>query len=187
MELVVFLFTIIDKNNRKKNSNSPKMRAWCKKETRAKISTAQLCPTLETPWTAACQAPLSMAFSRQEYWSGLPFPSPGDLPDPWMKPRSPVLYVDCLPIGPPGKPIKVTGKSTQIHPKWGPDVRKRQGPKFQILPFLLSDSTWPMFLRNYSISFKSHLTNQKKVLLTSIHVLVQREMRRDMTPWQDVE
>ena len=44
-----------------------------------------------TPWTAAHQAPLSMGFSRQEYWSGLPFPSPGDLPDPGIEPRSPAL------------------------------------------------------------------------------------------------
>ena len=43
-----------------------------------------------TPWTSACQAPLSMGFSRQEYWSGLPFPPPGDLPDPGIKPTSPV-------------------------------------------------------------------------------------------------
>ena len=43
---------------------------------------AQSCPTLAIPWTVACQAPLSMGFSRQEYWSGLPFPSPGDLPNP---------------------------------------------------------------------------------------------------------
>ena len=49
------------------------------------------------PWTAACQAPLSMGFSRQEYWSGLPFPSPGDLPDPGMEPRSPALQADSLP------------------------------------------------------------------------------------------
>ena len=43
---------------------------------------AKLCPTLVTPWTVACQAPLSIGFSRQEYWSGLAFPPPGDLPDP---------------------------------------------------------------------------------------------------------
>ena len=43
------------------------------------------------PWAVACQAPLSMGFSRQEYWSGLPFPSPGDLPDPGIKPTSPAL------------------------------------------------------------------------------------------------
>ena len=44
-----------------------------------------------TPWTVAYQAPLSMGFSRQEYWSGLPFPSPGDLPNPGIKPGSPTL------------------------------------------------------------------------------------------------
>ena len=52
------------------------------------------CPTLRTPWTAAPQAPLSMGFSRQEYWSGLLFPSPGDLPNPGIKPRSPALQAD---------------------------------------------------------------------------------------------
>ena len=45
------------------------------------------CPTLATPWTVACQAPLSMGFSRQQYWSGLLFPFPGDLPDPGIEPR----------------------------------------------------------------------------------------------------
>ena len=49
---------------------------------------AQLCPTLCDLWTVAHQAPLSMGFFRQEYWSGLPFPSPGDLPDPGMEPTS---------------------------------------------------------------------------------------------------
>ena len=49
------------------------------------------CPTFATPWTVAYQAPPSMGFSRQEYWSGLPFPSPGDLPDPGIEPRSPAL------------------------------------------------------------------------------------------------
>ena len=55
-----------------------------------------------TPWTVAYQALLSMGFSRQEYWSGLPFPSPGDLPDPGIKPRSPALQADALPSEPPG-------------------------------------------------------------------------------------
>ena len=49
-----------------------------------------------TPWTVACQAPLSMGFSRQEYWSGLPFPSPGDLPNPGIEPGSPALEADGL-------------------------------------------------------------------------------------------
>ena len=56
-----------------------------------------------TPWTVAYQSPLSMEFSRQEYWSGLPFPSPGDLPHPGMEPRSPALQADVLPSEPPGK------------------------------------------------------------------------------------
>ena len=56
-----------------------------------------------TPWTAAYQAPLSMGFSRQEYWRGLPFPSPGDLPNPGIKPRSPALEADALTSEPPGK------------------------------------------------------------------------------------
>ena len=51
------------------------------------------------------QAPLFMGFFRQEYWSGLPFPSPGDLPDPGIKPGSPVLVADALTSEPPGKPI----------------------------------------------------------------------------------
>ena len=51
-----------------------------------------------TPWTVAHQAPLSMAFSRQEYWSGLPFPSPEDLPDPGIKLASLALQVDSLPL-----------------------------------------------------------------------------------------
>ena len=56
-----------------------------------------------TPWTLAPQVPLSMGFSRQEYWSRLPFPSPGDLPDPGIEPRSPALQADTLPSEPPGK------------------------------------------------------------------------------------
>ena len=50
-----------------------------------------------TPWTVACQASLSMGFSRQEYWSGLPFPSPGDLPNQEIEHRSPALQADSLP------------------------------------------------------------------------------------------
>ena len=56
-----------------------------------------------TPWTVAYQAPPSMQFSRQEYWSGLPFPSPGDLPNPGIEPRSPALQADSLPSEPQGK------------------------------------------------------------------------------------
>ena len=54
------------------------------------------CPILVTLWTVACQASLSIGFSRQEYWSGLPFPAPGDLPHPRIEPRSPALQTDSL-------------------------------------------------------------------------------------------
>ena len=57
-----------------------------------------------TPWTVTYQAPLSMGFSRQEYWSGLPFPSPRDLPDPGIESESPALQADALTSEPPGKP-----------------------------------------------------------------------------------
>ena len=59
--------------------------------------------SLRAQWTVAYQAPLPMRFFRQEYWSGFPFPSPGDLPDPGIKPRSPTLQADALPSEPPGK------------------------------------------------------------------------------------
>ena len=73
---------------------------------------AQSCPTLCDPWTVAHQVPPSMGFSRQEYWSGLPFPSPGDLPNPGIEPRSPTLQADALTSAPPGKPPRYTVEVT---------------------------------------------------------------------------
>ena len=64
----------------------------------------KLCPILATPWSVACQAPLSMRFSGQEYWSGSPFPSPGDLPNVGIESRSPALQADSLPTELQGKP-----------------------------------------------------------------------------------
>ena len=58
---------------------------------KVKVKSLSRVQLFATPWTVAYQAPLSMGFSRQEYWSGLPFPSPGDLPDPGIKPGSPAL------------------------------------------------------------------------------------------------
>ena len=66
-----------------------------------------------TPWTAAYQAPPPMGFSRQEYWSGLPFPSPGDLPDSGIEPGSPTLQADALWSEPPGKPSRPFRTNTQ--------------------------------------------------------------------------
>ena len=70
-----------------------------------------VCPVrlLATPWTVAYQAPPFMGFSRQEYWSGLPFPSPGDLPDPGIEPGSPAWQADSLPAEPSGKHVRLEG------------------------------------------------------------------------------
>ena len=71
-------------------------------------------PDSVTPWTVAHQAPLSMEFSRQGYWGALPSPSPGELPDPRIKPRYPSLQVDSLPSEPPGTPL--TDYARQLMP-----------------------------------------------------------------------
>ena len=81
------------------------------KSTRKKVKSLSHVWLFETPWTVACQAPPSKGFSRQEYWSGLPFPSPGDLPNPGIKPRSPSLKAASLLSDPPGRPMELF--------KWG--------------------------------------------------------------------
>ena len=71
-----------------------------------------------TLWAIACQASLSMRFSKQEYWSGLPCPSLGDLPDPGIKPTSlclPHWQVGSLPLAPPGKPSETTKRENENH------------------------------------------------------------------------
>jgi len=77
-----------------------------------------------TPWTVACQAPLSMAFSKEEHWSGLPFPSPGELPHPGIKPGSPALEADSLSSEPPWKPNVNYGVT-----KWSSNSTPRHLPK----------------------------------------------------------
>ena len=71
-----------------------------------------------TPWTVARQAPLALGFPRQEYWSGLPFPSPGDLPDPGIEPTSPALQAGSLPLSHQGGPqlfsVPVTTSSSLL-------------------------------------------------------------------------
>ena len=83
-----------------------------KKAERKKVKSLSCVQLFATPWTVADQAPPSTGFSRQEYWSRLPFPSPGDLPDPGIKPRSPVLKTGSLPSEPIGKPKRSRGFST---------------------------------------------------------------------------
>ena len=75
---------------------------------------AQSCLTLCDPVDCSCQAPLSIGFSRQEHWSGVPFPSPGDLPNPGIEPRSPALQADSLPSEPP-EMLWIHGPTEMIH------------------------------------------------------------------------
>ena len=75
---------------------------------------ARSCPTFATRWTVACQTPLSMGFSRQEHWSGLPFPSPGNLPNPEMEPWSPALQADYLPTELQGKSLGLGPSSSAV-------------------------------------------------------------------------
>ena len=73
------------------------------------------CPTLVTSWTVAHQALLSMRVPRKDYWRKLLFPSPGDLPDPWIEPEFPALQADSLPTELPGKPKNLYKKQKYTH------------------------------------------------------------------------
>ena len=112
-----------------------------------------------TPWTIAYQAPLSMGFLRQEYWSGLPFPSPGDLPNPGIEPRSSTFQADTLTSEPPGKPSRHATRQIpllsspqasaiiwyweeehvqlQANGYWGPSEHCAQGKQERIWHFLI--------------------------------------------------
>ena len=78
---------------------------------------AKSCPTLVTPWTVACQAPPPMGFPRQEYWGGLPYLFPGDLPDPGIELWSPALKADSLPTELTGKPVQSLWEFFSENPK----------------------------------------------------------------------
>ena len=79
---------------------------WCPQQCSSSVSHSVMSDSA-IPQTVACQAPPSMAFSRQEYWSGLPFPFPEDLPNPGIEPGSPALQADSLPFELQGRPIGV--------------------------------------------------------------------------------
>ena len=81
----------------------------------------------ETPWTVAYQASPSIGFCRQEYWSGLPFPSPGDLPNPGIEPRYPTLEADTLTSEPPGKPFIIGNWNAKVGSQEAPGVTDKFG------------------------------------------------------------
>jgi len=88
----------------KKKKNILNLDSYSPLKVEVKVKSLSCVQLFATPWTVARQAPPSMGFSRQEYWSGLPMPSPGDLPHPGIKPMSPALRADALTSEPPGKP-----------------------------------------------------------------------------------
>ena len=104
-------------SGRQRRRDLPKQRRTMTHKMKVKVKSLSRVWLFATPWTVAYQAPLSMGFSRQgyrqEYWSGLPFPSPGDLPNPGIEPRSPALPADALPPEPPGKTQELTD-----NPEW---------------------------------------------------------------------
>ena len=98
---------------------------------RKKVKSLSCVRLFATSWTVAYQAPPYMEFSRQEYWSGLPFPSPEDLPGPGIKPWSPALEADTLPFEPPGKPFhaKMGTIRTEMARTYQKQKRFRRGDK----------------------------------------------------------
>ena len=125
-----------------------------------------------TPWTVARQAPLSMGFSRQEYWSGLPCPPPQDLPNPGIKPvspASPALQAGSLPPGPPGKPYINMNQSQAymcpLHPE--PPPTPPSCPRGPALGALLhaSNSNWSSVLHMVMYVFQHYSLNSSHPLL----------------------
>ena len=124
----------------------------------------------ETPWTIAHQALCPWGFSRQEYWSGLPCPPPGDRPNPWIESRSPTLQADSFPSEPPGKPKNIVVGSLSLLQgnfpiqesnqgllrRWILYQLSYQGIIFRLLFFFWSQTSWL-----YIILENKYKTNQK--------------------------
>ena len=133
------------------SSAGPGLRPSCRKQkiTKCQSASSSVCCLVTkfnspaTPWTVACPARLSMAFPRQEYWSGLPFPSPGDLPNPGMETMSPASQVNSLPLRHQGSHVPIlipcqifllfyVLQGTRILKNWGPSGEEcflhRTGP-----------------------------------------------------------
>ena len=122
---------------------------------KVKVLVTRSCPTLCDPMDCS-QVPLSMGFSRQEIWSGRPFPSPRDLPDPGIKPVSPALQADSLPSEPPGKP-SVRRPSSKKLPlqKARPEFHGRVRSLASALPHMRHP-------QGISIHFTHHHTNSRE-------------------------
>ena len=122
------------------------------------------CPTLVTPWTVACQAPLSMGFFRPGYWSGLPFPSPGNLPNPGIEPGSPALQADSLPTELWGKPPKCILYQFPPFSVWPSHNRSISAPPFKLKTVLTQG-----FCTQRSLCLELHASTYAHGLHLSFH------------------
>ena len=113
-----------------------------------------------TPWTVAHQAPLSMGFSRQEYWSGLPFPSPGDLPNPDIEPGSSGLQADSLPSEPNNSILFVSNKDFHVIPCTNTDRTELSRKEVWLETILWSARVSP----HLGITFPGHRTHSLSLL-----------------------
>ena len=149
-----------------RQAGESRLKLWSKKESEV----AQSCPTLATPWTAAYQVPPSMGFSRQRYWSGLPFPSLGIFPTHRSNlAGSPTLQADALPSEPPGKLCvtnvkrNVTKRTMLSTPNQGPGGQKNS-PESQSLP-----SQWTPSLLQHLMWWVSHPSGSFPSSLARFH------------------
>ena len=126
----------------------------------------------------ACQAPLSMGSSRQEYWSGLPFPSPGDLPHPGIEPVSPALQVDSLPLSPGGKPV-----NSAIYCICLKYLRQRGWERvvYFLFEWTFSFLMWSIILRNKIRNV--NCSERVEMLFYQATVLLIREKKKCVCVW----
>ena len=141
-------------------------------------SVAQSCPALRGPMNyIARQAPLSVGFSRQEYWSGLPFPPPGDLPDPGIEPRSPTVAGRFFTTEPPWKPIFLYAFSKYYYQAGYPPWSSRYCPCriWDILCVTLSESS--------SVLLCCHI-NQTSLFCLRFKLLMSKEIEGKDRHWE---
>ena len=148
-----------------------------------------------SPWTVAHQAPPSMEFSRQEYWSGLPFPSPGDLPDPGIEARSPTLWTDALPSEPPGnqpenpkdlikKLLELTNSLTFHNIKWIPKILLFLYNNKKVSEIKIKHFHWQC-IKNNKIP-KINLTKEVKELCIDNYKILMKAIEEDTKKWKDI-
>ena len=146
---------------------------------KVKVKVLSHVPLFVTPWIVVHQAPLSMEFSRQGYWNGLPFPFPGDLPNPGIESRSPTLRVGSLPSEPPRNPNILKRRKQSVHIKCNknfikPISNNRKTFKRQII---IKKIIIIIKRQIICFSYKKNLSTQKDLYIKDIYLRHPRSMR----------